>query len=80
MEKSTFDCSWIQIFWNVTVWSKGQIVIPNEVRKIMDIKPGDSLISITKHAKVMGFIKSDQLEEFVALMQEELEILKKRFK
>ena len=30
--------------WNVTVGTKGQIVIPKEARDMFQIKPGDHLI------------------------------------
>ena len=30
--------------WTVTVGAKGQIVIPNEARKLFGIEPGDTLI------------------------------------
>lgn len=69
-------CTDLQIFWNVVVWAKGQIVIPNEVRKLLHIQTGDNLMVITKHNKAIWLIKSDDLEEFVSMMQEELALLK----
>lgn len=71
------ECSNIQIFGNVVVGAKGQIVIPNEVRKMIDLNPGDSMIVTVKHGKAIWLIKSTDLESFVSMMQEELARIKK---
>ncbi len=75
-EKKYPECFNIQIFGNVVIWAKGQIVIPNEVRKMLDLKPGDSMIVTVKHGKWLWLIKSTDLESFVEMMQEELKIIK----
>jgi len=36
------------------------------------------LIVTAKHGKAIGLIKSDDLEQFISMMQEELEIMKKK--
>jgi len=70
------ECSNIQIFGNVVVWAKGQIVIPSEVRKMIDLNPGDSMIVTVKYGKAIWLIKSSNLESFVEMMQEELKRIK----
>lgn len=70
------SCADVQIFGNVTVWAKWQIVIPNEVRKLIWVHSGDTLMVMVKHGKAIWLIKSDEFEQFVSMMQEELEILK----
>jgi len=72
------ECQNLQIFGSVVVWAKGQIVIPSEVRKMIWLQPGDTLIVTAKHGKAIGLIKSDDLEQFISMMQEELEIMKKK--
>jgi AbrB family looped-hinge helix DNA binding protein len=71
------ECLDLKLFWNVIVWSKGQIVIPSEVRKMLNLSPGDSMMVTVKHGKAIWLIKSTDLESFIALMQEELDRMKK---
>lgn len=57
----------------VTVGTKWQVVIPQDVRELLGIKPGDSLMVITKHGKAIGMIKTDDMTEFMAYMQNEIQ-------
>ena len=51
------------ITW-VTVSSKGQIVVPKEVRKKLQIKSGDRLLAIIRRDKDgVNLIKSDVIGE-----------------
>jgi AbrB family looped-hinge helix DNA binding protein len=52
------------IFGTVKVGAKGQIVIPNEARKIFDIKPGDTLLVLGDEEQGIGIIKCDELYQF----------------
>lgn len=38
-----------KILWNTTVWVKGQVIIPKEIRDSMGIKWGDSLTVVAKY-------------------------------
>ena len=73
-------CPNVQIFGNVVVGAKGQIVIPNELRKLMGLNPGDSVIVTVKHGKAIWLIKSTDVVSFVTMMQEELENIKTQLK
>lgn len=69
------DCPHIhemKIHGKVTVWPKSQIVIPKDVRTIMDIKPGDDLMLITKWDKAIAMVKSDDVQKFLAYINSEL--------
>lgn len=44
------------------VGSKGQIVIPVEVRELFDINPGDSLVVLADKNKGIALVKSDVIE------------------
>ena len=45
------------------VGEKGQIVIPNDVRDIFGINPGDSLIVLADSKKGIALVKSDVIED-----------------
>lgn len=77
IDEKSLICSNVQIFGNVVIGAKGQIVIPNEIRKQMDLHPGDSMIVTVKHGKAIWLIKSTDLESFVEIMQDELKKIKK---
>ena len=55
----------------VTVWTKWQIVIPKDVRDMLQITEWDTLMTMTKYWKFVGFIKSEDIEEFIELLKSE---------
>lgn len=63
----------VKMFGSVTVGTKGQVVIPKEIRDSLHIEPGDVLIVLTKHDKAIGMIKADDMPAFMAYMQAEME-------
>jgi len=62
----------MKIWWNVTVWPKGQVVIPKEVRDLMEINPWDSLVTISKWSAV-GFVKNEDIKAVMEYLQWEME-------
>lgn len=61
----------VRMHGTVTVGSKWQIVIPKEVRNMLDLNEWDSLLTITKYGKFVGFVKTDKVEEFIELIKME---------
>lgn len=57
---------------SVVVGTKGQVVIPKDVREELDIKSGDTLFVITKHGKAIGMIKADDIPAFMEFMNREM--------
>ncbi len=55
-----------------TVWPKSQIVIPKDVRELLNIKPGDDLMIISKGDMAIGMIKSDDVPKFLRYIHSEL--------
>ena len=51
-------------FSSVKVGIKGQIVIPNEVRTMFDIKPGDTLILVAREDHGIGIVKDSVMNNF----------------
>lgn len=66
------DCD-VRMFGSVTVGTKGQVVIPKEIRDMLQIESGDTLMVLTKHDKAIGMIKTDDLEAFMEYMKKEME-------
>ncbi|MDD5377464.1 MAG: AbrB/MazE/SpoVT family DNA-binding domain-containing protein [Candidatus Gracilibacteria bacterium] len=62
----------VRMFGSVTVGTKGQVVIPKEVREALDIEPGDTLVVVTKHNKAIGMVKTDDMEAFMEYIQKEM--------
>lgn len=55
----------IKLFWTTNVWSKGQIVIPKEIRDKLNINPWDSMSIILKDDKFIWLIKNQDLTELM---------------
>lgn len=64
----------VKMHGSVTVGTKGQIVIPKDVRDMLDIGEGDTLMTMTKYGKFVGFIKAEDMEEFIELLKSECNI------
>ncbi|MDD2486878.1 MAG: AbrB/MazE/SpoVT family DNA-binding domain-containing protein [Candidatus Gracilibacteria bacterium] len=62
----------LKMYSTVTVGTKGQIVIPKEVREALNINPGDNLVVVTKHNKAIGMLKSDDMEIFMEYIRKEM--------
>ncbi|MGB9589174.1 MAG: AbrB/MazE/SpoVT family DNA-binding domain-containing protein [Armatimonadota bacterium] len=59
----------------VTVGERGQVVIPAEARKKMDIQTGDRLIIMSQpHGKGIVLLKLDAVREFLNRLAEGLNI------
>lgn len=65
-------CWWVKMHATVTVWTKWQVVIPSEVRELLNINPWDNLMVITKHGKALWMIKTDDMDELMEFMQREI--------
>lgn len=52
--------------WTAKVGEKGQIVIPQEARKLFDINPGDTLLLLGDEKKGIAIVKNDIMQKFAA--------------
>ena len=52
----------------VTIGAKGQIVIPKEVRDLLNLQPGDNLIVLAK-SKAIGLVRSTDLDEVMKYLK-----------
>ncbi len=62
----------MKMYTTVTVGTKWQVVIPQEVREQLNIRSWDSLMVVTKHGKAIGMIKTDDMARFMQYMQAEI--------
>lgn len=61
----------MKLHWTTTVWPKGQVVIPKEVRDLLNIKPGDSVTIVTKNNLAIAMVKNEDLKKLFEYMKSE---------
>jgi AbrB family looped-hinge helix DNA binding protein len=54
-----------KLYGTTTLGARGQLVIPIDARKDLNLNPGDQLLVMGKFGKVLGLMKADQLGEFI---------------
>ena len=67
----TNKCESPKIHGMVTVNAKWQIVIPSDVRTLLDINEGDQFVVISKDSYGLGLIKADTLQDFILAAQKQ---------
>jgi len=79
MKRARGVCSKRRIVYGVvTVSEKGQIAIPIDARRDLDIKAGDKLIVLKRKDDAgLTLIKLDKMDELMFLVQEDEEFFKK---
>ena len=67
-----------KFFGMVTVGARGQVVIPKEARKLLNIKSGDKLIVTSGHSgkKMVSFVPADDFAQFVSHFEKHISTLK----
>ena len=69
-----------KFFGKALMGTKGQIVIPAEARKALNIKPGDSVMVISgppHHKKMISLIPEEEFNSFLKLLEGHLSTMKK---
>jgi AbrB family looped-hinge helix DNA binding protein len=61
----------VKMHGSVTVGTKWQIVIPKDVRDMLEINEGDTLMTMTKYGRFVWFIKAEDMEDFIELLKSE---------
>lgn len=70
-----------KFYGKVPVGTKGQIVIPAEARKVMNINPGDNIIVISgppHFDRIVSLIPENDFNEFLKFFEEHVATLKKQ--
>ncbi len=71
-----------KFYGKAPVGTKGQIVIPAEARKMLDLKPGDNVIIISgppHRKKMISLIPEAEFNKFLKLLEGHLTSIKKEF-
>jgi len=62
------------IYGTVKVGDRGQVVIPSEARRDLNIKPGDRLLVMSgRNKRGIAMVKADAMREFVNRLMRGLE-------
>jgi AbrB family looped-hinge helix DNA binding protein len=62
-----------KLYGTTTMGVRGQVVIPAEARKDLNLNPGDQLMVMGKFGKALGLIKTDEMENFVKQIMKNFE-------
>jgi AbrB family looped-hinge helix DNA binding protein len=66
-------------FGTATVGERGQIVIPSEARKKLQIETGDKLLVIGHGEKGIMLVKIEAMREFITSMMEDLRMVETKY-
>ncbi len=61
----------LKVVWTTTVWPKGQIVIPKEIRDELNINPGDNMVVLMKDGKYVWLVKNDNIWDLMKFITSE---------
>ncbi len=69
-----------KFFGIVTVGERGQIVIPKEARKTLNIKKGDKLIILSPriHRRKLTLIPADDFAKFISEFERDISSIKEK--
>lgn len=55
----------MKLYGTTTIWPKGQIVIPKDIRDKLDLKPGDSMTVLLKNDKFIWLVRNQDINELM---------------
>ena len=61
-----------KLYGTTTMGARGQVVIPADARKELNLKPGDQLVVMGKFGKVLGLMKTEEMSAFVQTIMKNL--------
>jgi AbrB family looped-hinge helix DNA binding protein len=62
-----------KMYGTTTMGERGQVVIPAQARKDLNLKPGDQLLVMARFGKVLGLVKANELQGFINKIMEHVE-------
>lgn len=61
----------IKLYWTTTIWPKWQVVIPKEVRNILNLNTWDSISVLIKDDKFIWMVKNEDISELMEYIESE---------
>jgi AbrB family looped-hinge helix DNA binding protein len=61
-----------KMYGTTVLGARGQLVIPAEARKDLNLKPGDRVLVVSKFKKMLGMIKVSELGQVVEMLMEKI--------
>lgn len=68
------------LYGTTTIGEKGQVVIPIEVRQVMDLKKSDKLLVFGMDRDILAFAKLSHLEKLASHLSDHLERIRRIIK
>lgn len=65
----------IKIVWTTSMWARGQIVIPKEVRKELWLKPWDNMVVLMRNNKYIWLVKNENIWDLMTYVTSEWVVL-----
>lgn len=75
MKKPQHQAHYRKFYGTANLGEKGQVVIPNEARKIMGLKKGDRLLVFGMGEEMLTLIKLSQIEKIASHLSEKLKTI-----
>ncbi|MCL2037735.1 AbrB/MazE/SpoVT family DNA-binding domain-containing protein [Candidatus Saccharibacteria bacterium] len=64
----------LKVYGAATIGSKGQLVIPADLRAELDLKPGDKVVIVgSKEKQFVGILRDDVFQMFLDKLRNKLE-------
>lgn len=73
MSKVPFE---LKSYGVTTVGERGQVVIPNEIRKKLDLKKGDKFLVFSREGSMIAMIKPEKFDKILNSMIKQLQSIK----
>lgn len=64
-------------YGTTTIGEKGQVVIPIEARKALNIKKGEKLLVLRAGGDMLAFVKLTKISQFARHLSQKLNVIKK---